>query len=203
MAKRTMNKGFLRFFAAVALLAVGACHRSPGEPPLAGARIGGSFVLTDQDGKRFDSKSLLGRYAIVYFGYTFCPDVCPTDLQKLGAGLRLFESQDAARAAKVAPLFITVDPARDTPAVLKQYVGAFHPRLVGLTGSDAEIAAVAKLYASPFKKADPVPGTNGYLMEHSAAAILFGPDGQPIVLLPVDKDSDPAQVARMLDTWVR
>ena len=200
MAKRTMNKAFLRSFAAFALLALAACHRPAGEPPLAGARIGGPFVLTDQDNRRFDSKSLLGRYAVVYFGYTFCPDVCPTDLQKLGAGLRLFESQDAARAAKVQPIFITVDPARDKPAVLKQYVSAFHPRLIGLTGTDAEIAAVAKAYVAPFKKQDPEPGAKGYLMQHSSAAILFGPQGQPIALVPVDADA--GQVAKTLDMWV-
>lgn len=200
MAKRTMNKGFLRLIAAFALLGLAACHRSSGEPPLAGARIGGPFVLTNQDSRRFDSKSLLGRYAIVYFGYTFCPDVCPTDLQRLGAGLRLFESQDATRAAKIQPVFITVDPARDTPAVLKQYVAAFHPRLIGLTGSDSEIAAVAKAYVAPFQKQDPEPGAKGYLMQHSSAAILFGPDGKPIALVPVDADA--AQVAKTLDAWV-
>ena len=200
MAKRTMNKGFLRLFAAFALLALAACHRPAAEPPLAGARIGGPFVLTDQDGRRFDSKSLLGRYAIVYFGYTFCPDVCPLDMQRLGAGLRQFEGKDAARAAKVQPIFITVDPARDTPALLKQYVSAFHPRLIGLTGTDAEIAAVAKAYVAPFQKQAPEPGAKGYLMQHSSAAILFGPDGKPIVLVPVDADA--AQVAKTLDTWV-
>jgi protein SCO1/2 len=201
MAKHTMNKGFLRLSVALAMLGLAACHRPAGDPPLAGARIGGPFVLTDQDGRRFDSKSLLGRYAIVYFGYTFCPDVCPTDMQKLGAGLRLFESKDSSRAAKVQPLFITVDPARDTPAVLKQFVSAFHPRLVGLTGSDAEIAAVAKAYAAPFKKEDAAPGTTGYLMQHSVAAVLFGPDGQPIVLVPVDESAD--AVASQLDKWVQ
>jgi len=201
MAKRTMNKAF-RFLAMLALLAPAACHRGPdAQPPLAGARLGGPFVLTDQDGKSFDSKRLLGRYAIVYFGYTFCPDVCPMDMQKLGKGLHAFEDKDAARAAKVQPVFITVDPARDTPAILKQYVAAFHPRLIGLTGSDAQIAAVAKLYAAPFSKEAGAPGTNGYLMQHSSAAILFGPDGQPMALVPVDDSAD--AVAKTLDQWVR
>src|SRR6478736_4598835 len=193
MAKHTMNRGILRLFAALLLLAPAACHKSPGTPPLAGARIGGPFVLTDQDGKRFDSKSLLGRYSVVYFGYTFCPDVCPTDLQKIGAGLRLFESQDAARAAKVTPVFITVDPARDTPPVLKQYVTAFHPRMIGLTGSDAAIAAVTKAYVAPYQKEEAEPGTKGYLMQHSSLAILFGPDGKPIVIVPADDHGDAAK----------
>lgn len=197
-----MNKASLLLSAALALVVPVACHRAAdAPPPLAGARIGGPFVLTDQDGHRFDSKSLVGRYAIVYFGYTFCPDVCPTDMQKLGKGLREFEGKDAARAAKVQPLFITVDPARDTPPVLKQYVAAFHPRLIGLTGSEAEIAAVAKLYAVSFGKQEPAPGSSGYLMQHSSMAILFGPDGKPIVLVPVDDSAD--AVAATLDQWVR
>ncbi|PMY49557.1 SCO family protein, partial [Pseudomonas sp. FW305-25] len=80
------------------------------------------------------------------FGYTFCPDVCPTDMQTIGAGLRVFEGKDAKRGAKVVPIFVTVDPKRDTPAVLKAFVSAFHPRMVGLTGSPQAIAAVAKEY---------------------------------------------------------
>ncbi len=187
---------------ALLLASMAACHRAPASEaaPLAGAAIGGPFVLTDQDGHRFSSDSLKGRFPVVYFGYTFCPDVCPTDMQVLGKGLKAFEGRDAARAARVQPLFITVDPARDTPAVLKQFVSAFHPRLIGLTGSDAEIARVAKEYAAPYSKQAPGKGS-GYLMQHSTAAILFGPDGKPIALVPVDADA--TQVADTLGKWVR
>ena len=110
-------------------------------PPLKGATMGGPFTLTDQNGRRVSDRDFAGKYRLVYFGYTFCPDVCPVDLQVIGAGLRRFEASDPARAARVQPIFITVDPARDTPAVLRQYVAAFHPRLIGLTGSAEEIAA--------------------------------------------------------------
>jgi len=191
-------------FALAPLLAVAGCDRTPQqgrEAPLAGARIGGPFTLTDQDGKPFSSETLKGRYAVVYFGYTFCPDVCPTDMLNLGKGLKAFEAQDAERAAKVQPVFITVDPARDTPPVLKQFVSAFHPRLIGLTGTDAQIAAVAKTYATTFAKQDAAPGAKGYLMEHMSTAILFGPKGEPIALVPVEANAD--QVTETLATWVK
>ncbi|WP_293968778.1 SCO family protein [Sphingomonas sp.] len=187
-------------------LALGACQRSPApgqEAPLAGARIGGPFTLVDQDGKPFSSEALKGRYAVVYFGYTYCPDVCPTDMLTLAKGLKTFEAQDSARAAKILPVFISVDPARDTPPVLKQFVGAFHPRMIGLTGTDTQIAAVAKEYATTFEKVKPEPGVEGYLMQHMSTAILFGPKGEPIALVPVDLKDGGAGVAETFARWVR
>ena len=83
--------------------------------------LGGPFTLTDQDGRTRTDRDFAGRYRIMYFGYTFCPDVCPTDMQTVGAGLRLFEAKDPVRGAKVVPIFVTVDPKRDTPAVLKAF----------------------------------------------------------------------------------
>ena len=195
-----MNKAFPVLLALALPLA--ACHRGPVEtPPLAGAAIGGPFVLTDQDGHRFDSRSLAGRWPVIYFGYTFCPDVCPTDMAVLGRGLRLLEARDPATAAKVQPVFVTVDPERDRPAVLKQFVRAFHPRLIGLTGTPQQIAAVAKEYAIFYGRQPAAAGASGYLVNHSREAILFGPDGKPIALVPVDADA--AQVADMLAKWVR
>lgn len=167
--------------------------------PLAGARIGGPFALTDQDGKRVTDKDYAGKYRIVYFGYSYCPDICPVDLQLLMQGLRLFEKQNAAAAAKVQPILITVDPARDTPTVLKSYVAAFHPRLVGLTGSDEEIAKVAKAYAVYYRKAENA-GASEYLMDHSRQTYLMGPDDKPIALLP--QDETPQAVAAELARWV-
>lgn len=195
-----MNKAF--FLPMAFLLPLAACHRSPAEtPPLAGAAIGGPFVLTDQDGRRFDSRGLAGRWPVIYFGYTFCPDVCPTDMAVLGHGLRMLERRDPATAAKVQPIFVSVDPERDTPAVLKQFVAAFHPRLIGLTGTPAQIAAVAKEYAIFYRRQPVEKGASGYLVNHSREALLFGPDGKPIALVPVDADA--AQVADMLAKWVR
>ncbi|AOH86536.1 electron transporter [Sphingomonas panacis] len=168
--------------------------------PLAGAKIGGAFRLTDQDGRTVTDASLAGKYRVMYFGYTFCPDVCPTDMQTLGAGLRAFEAKDAARGAKVVPVFVTVDPERDTPAVLKPFVAAFHPRMIGLTGSPAAIAAVAKDYAIYYEKEPPAPG-GGYMVQHSRVAYLMDPQGKPLVLIPVDKTPD--DVAADLGRWVR
>ena len=196
-----MNKAFLALGLVLAA-SLGGCGVGGQEPPpLAGARIGGPFTLTDQDGRRFDSASLKGRYYVAYFGYTFCPDVCPLDMAVLGKGLSAFEKADPTRAAKVQPLFITIDPERDTPAVLKQFVPNFHPRLIGLTGTPTQIAAVAKQYATYYKKMPQEPGATGYLMDHMRAAILFGPDGQPIALVPVDTDA--GQVTATLQKWVR
>lgn len=186
-----------------ALLALSGCGSggSPGaEPPLAGARIGGPFTLIDQDGKTVTDRSFAGRYRLIYFGYTFCPDVCPASLQKLSLGLAKFEASDPVRGAKVQPIFITVDPERDTPAVMKQYVAAFHPRLIGLTGTPQQIAAVAKEFGvwSQKQKQD---GVTGYLVNHTSLAILFDPDGKPIATVP--QDEQPEDVAKALAQWVR
>ena len=192
----------VRIAIATALL-VTACSPAavtPAEPPLQGARIGAPFALTDQDGRRVTDRDFAGKYRIMYFGYTFCPDVCPTGLQMLGAGLKAFEKADPARGAKVMPVFVTVDPARDTPATMKPFVAAFHPRMVGLTGSEADIAALAKAYGIYAKKGAAQSG-GGYLVDHSAQAYLMGPDGQPIALLP--QEGPPQAVADALATWVK
>ena len=135
-------------------LLLGACAQAaPAEdPPLKGARMGGAFSLTDQNGRRVTERSWPGQYRLVYFGYTFCPDVCPVDMRVLGAGLRRFEEQNPAAGAKVQPIFISVDPARDTPPVLREFVANFHPRLVGLTGTPDELARVARAYGGYFQR---------------------------------------------------
>ena len=194
-----MNNPF-RLLLAAAMLAVAGCDPPPAEAPLAGARIGGPFTLIDQDGGTVTDERFAGRYRMVYFGYTFCPDVCPTSLQHLMQGLKRFAAQAPERAAKIQPIFVTVDPARDTPAVLKQYVAAFDPRLIGLTGSEEQIAKVAKEYGVTYERAEN-PGSGDYLVSHMSHAILFGPEGQPIALLPQDQDA--AAIAAELARWVR
>lgn len=190
-----------------ALLLLAACSQQggnaaapAGEPPLAGAAIGGPFTLTDQDGKTVKDTDFAGKYRIVYFGYTFCPDVCPVDVQRLMQGYRAFEKDDAAAAAKVQPLFISIDPARDDAAALKAFVGNFHPKLIGLSGTPEQTAAVAKEYAVYYRKAEGGDAEN-YMMDHSNAAYLMGPDGKPIALLP--QDGKPEEIAQTLATWVR
>lgn len=156
------------------------------EGDLVGASIGGDFALTDQDGKTVRWADFAGKYRIVYFGYTYCPDVCPLDLTRIMAGYRLLEKADPAAAAKVQPIFITVDPQRDTPAVVKTYVAAFHPRLIGLTGTPAQIEAVKKAFAVIAGKEGDPAATQDYLVSHSRTPYLFGPDGKPIALIPID-----------------
>ena len=199
-----MNKTLagLGFAGLVAAMSLSACQPKPAEkPPLEGATIGGDFTLVDEDGKIFSSDSLKGKYRVLYFGYTFCPDACPTDMAVLGKAMRQLDAKDPALSAKIQPLFVSVDPARDTPAVLKQFTDAFYPRLIGLTGSDAQIAKIAKQYAISYRK-DPAPaGASGYLMDHPRVAFLFDPDGKPIEMLPVDANAD--AVVAELEKWVR
>ncbi len=180
-------------------LALAACQATPSGPPLEGARIGGPFALVNQDGRATTDKDFAGKYRLMYFGYTYCPDVCPVDLQKLAAGYARLEKTDPATAAKVAPIFVSVDPERDTPPVLKQYVTAFHPRLTGLTGTPEQIAAAAKAYAILYSR-EGRPGARDYLMNHSRLATLFGPDGKPIAIIP--HDGAPDAIAAELKRWI-
>jgi protein SCO1 len=170
------------------------------EPPLAGARMGGAFTLTNQDGKTVSDTDFSGQYRLIYFGYSFCPDVCPVDAQRLMQGYRVLEKSDAKTAAKLQPIFITIDPQRDTPAVLKQFVVAFHPKLIGLTGNDAQIAEVAKRYAAVYQRGEGAT-KDAYLMDHSRTAVLYAPDGSPVALIP--QDGTPQAIATELARWVR
>ena len=192
-----------RRLALLSALFLSACSPDPAaptaqRPPLAGARIGGPFSLTDQDGRAVTDAAFAGRYRIVYFGYTYCPDVCPTDMQHLGAALKLLDGQDPALVRRIAPIFITVDPARDTPAVLKRYLANFDPRLIGLTGSPAAIAATAKAYAVYYKKGASTPD-GGYMVDHGVTTYLMDPAGKPLALLPIE--GDPAAIAADIRRW--
>lgn len=203
MAIPAMNEIFRALPALFAALGLAACSPDAGsavKPPLAGARIGGPFSLIDQQGRPVTDADFRGSYRIVYFGYSYCPDVCPVDVQNLAAALRLLEKSDPALAGRIVPIFITVDPERDTPAVLKQFVGAFHPRMVGLTGTPAQIASVAQEYAIFYRKQPPRPD-GGYIVDHSRQAYLFGPDGAPLALLP--QDHPPAEIAAEIKRWAR
>jgi cytochrome oxidase Cu insertion factor (SCO1/SenC/PrrC family) len=148
------------------------------------ALVGGPFTLTDQDGKSRSDADFRGKLMLIYFGYTYCPDVCPTTLATMTEALDKLGPQ----AAKVQPIFITIDPTRDTPEVLKRYMANFHPSLIGLTGSPAQIAAVAKAYRVYYAKADNGSGAD-YLMDHSGFIYLMGPDGKYITLLTPQSDA--------------
>jgi cytochrome oxidase Cu insertion factor (SCO1/SenC/PrrC family) len=115
-----------------------------------------------------------GRFMLIYFGYAFCPDICPTELQAMGRALDAL----GPKAARITPVFISVDPARDTPASLKPFVRAFHPRMVGLTGTPEQIAAVAKAFRVYYRLGQPSrPGAKDYLVDHTSFFYLVGPDG--------------------------
>jgi len=151
-------------------------------------QLGGSFALVDHTGRRVTDTIFRGQFMLIFFGYTYCPDVCPTGLQIISEAMELL----GPAADKVQPIFISVDHQRDTVAVLSDYVGNFHPRLLGLTGTEAQIQAAAKAYGAFYRKVSPPPvGDNAtpdpgaksnddedYLISHSASVHLVGPDGK-------------------------
>ena len=181
-------------------LLAAACGGGAEEPPLKGASVGGPFALTDQHGRPVSDADFKGKYRIVYFGFANCPDICPTDLAQIGQALRMFEKEHPKRGEKVQPIFITTDPERDTPAVLKPYVASFHPRLVGLTGTPQQVADAARAYAVFYSKMPHEDG-GGYSMNHSRIIFLMGPDGEPIAMLP--HEEGPTAMAAELERWVR
>jgi protein SCO1/2 len=144
--------------------------------PASQPTIGGAFTLTDQFGQMRTDADFRGQYMLVFFGFTNCPDICPVELQTIGDSL----DQLGAQAARVTPVFITVDPARDTPEALRDYVANFHPRLVALTGSAEAIGAVARAYRVFYAKATGTAAPEdpaAYIMDHTAIVYLMGPDG--------------------------
>lgn len=159
--------------AAMALFPGGRERLLSGIPSAGKALVGGPFSLIDHTGKRVTDKDFRGRYMLVYFGFTYCPDVCPSGLQVIAAALQKL----GAKAERVIPIFITVDPERDTPQQLAEYVKSFDPRLIGLTGSPDETAAAAKAYRVYYKKVPDEKSTAGFTIDHSAIIYLMGPDG--------------------------
>ena len=146
--------------------------------------VGGPFTLTDQNGKRRSDSEFRGKLMIVYFGYTSCPDVCPTDLMAITQALNAL----GPAAEGVQPIFITIDPERDTD-VLAQYVSAFHPSLVGLTGTPEEIRSVANLYKAPYAKV-PDERSGGYSIDHTGVIYLMGRGGEYLGFMPPQTSAD-------------
>jgi protein SCO1/2 len=148
--------------------------------------IGGPFTLQDGSGKPVTDRDFRGKYMLVYFGYTFCPDVCPTTLNAVAEAM----DKLGPAAARIQPLFITVDPKRDTPAVVKQYAAAFGPKIEGLTGSAEEIAKAAKEYRVYYAEHRTGPGPDDYSMDHSSVLYLMGPDGAFVAPVRADQSGD-------------
>ncbi len=141
-------------------------------------RFGGDFSLTDQNGKPFDLQQLRGKVVVLFFGYTFCPDVCPTELSHVSMVLNKLDGD----ADRIQGLFVTVDPKRDTAAVLKKYLGYFHKSLIGLTGSQQEIEAVARMYRVKYRRHGEQEGN--YSMDHSANLYVIDQRGEVATVVP-------------------
>ena len=151
------------------------------------AAIGGPFELVDTQGETVTEQDFRGRYMLVYFGFTYCPDVCPSSLMDMSRALDRLAENAPEKAEAVAPVFITVDPERDDPAAMAAYVDNFHPRLIGLTGSPEQVNAAADAFRVYYEKVSPqeyfgseaaAEGTEAdYLMAHSSYMLLMGPEG--------------------------
>ncbi|MDB5478675.1 MAG: electron transporter SenC [Alphaproteobacteria bacterium] len=175
----------------IAVLAVGALYlsgfgqkRLPVSSGIAVTELGGPFALVNQDGKKVTEKSWPGKYLLLYFGFTHCPDVCPLGLNKIAEAYAALP-QDVAR--QIQPLFITVDPERDTPAELKPYIALFHPKLIGLTGSVQEIEHMTDLFKVYAQKQG---GGKDYMVNHSAFTYLLAPKGGLAALFAHDVSAE-------------
>jgi len=151
--------------------------------------IGGPFTLESGAGKIVTADDFRGKYMLVYFGYTFCPDLCPTALSAMTTALQTL----GATTKDLTPVFITLDPERDTPQVMRRYTAALSPKLIGLTGTPNEIAKVAREYRVYYAKHTTGPGPDDYSMDHSSIIYLMGPDGRFIA--PIPADQSPAEMA--------
>lgn len=159
------------------------------------AQVGGPFTLVNDAGETVTDETFRGRYMLIYFGFTFCPDVCPTELGIMSAAL----DQLGEKAEKVQPLFVTIDPERDTPEVMARYVTLFHPRLRGLTGTPEQIASIAKAYHVFYRKAEDESSTD-YTMDHSSIVFLMGPDGEYLKLFP--PQTPPDKMAETIASYI-
>lgn len=173
---------------AVLVLAGGAWWSMAGSTKSGGLGIGGPFSLTSGAGRTVTDRDLRGKFLLVYFGYTFCPDVCPTTLTQVAGAL----DRLGKRGDRVQPVFITVDPQRDTPQVVADYAAAFSPRILGLTGTPEQIAAVTRAYRVYYAAGKP-DGSGSYSVDHSSILYLMGPDGDFIA--PIRADAPAEQMA--------
>ena len=159
----------------LALLLIGQFQNTP--QPTSRANVGGDFSLVDQNGVTRTQADFAGKYTLIYFGFTYCPDVCPTALEIMGRALEELAQQAPDKAAAIQPLFISVDPERDTVAAMAEYVKYFHPRLVGLTGSPAQIQQALQSYKVYAARVATNDGAD-YTMDHSSLFYLMDGDNQ-------------------------
>lgn len=160
-------------------------------------KIGGPFTLTDHTGKKRSLADFHGRFTLLYFGFTSCPDVCPTDLYSMSKAIE----ELGPDGEKVNLVFVTLDPERDTPEKLSQYISLFHPRLVALTGTPGEIRNAANLYKVYFQKAKLGEGANDYTVDHSAFVYLLNPEGRYLGFYP--PNTSPDRIAQIVRQWLQ
>jgi len=187
---RVTLRGLIAFLVVLVLLLAGFAYENGwfggGEINHAAALpIGGPFSLTDQNGAARNDADFRGKLMLVYFGYTYCPDICPTTLAAMSQALDRLGSE----SNQVQPIFITVDPERDTPAQMKLYAANFHPRLLALTGSAEQVAVAEKAYRVYAKKVAE-PGKADYLMDHSSFIYLMDRNGKLAALISPGTDPD-------------
>jgi len=179
-------------------LSAGPAFAGQDVPPPLASLFGGPFSLTDQDGNKRTDKDFLGKFMLIYFGYTFCPNICPVNLQNSAEAVE----QLGEKGKKIVRLFVSIDPERDSVAVVKKYVAGFGDGLIGLTGTEAQISAVAKSYRIRRRKviADDMPEDQGYLVDHTSFTFLMGPDGKFRTLFP--HNTQVPQLVRAINTYL-
>jgi protein SCO1 len=180
---RRLLYGMMGLLLACLLIGTGVVMWGAGGNSNTALGVGGPFSLQNGDGKTVTDADFRGQYMLVYFGYTFCPDVCPTTLNAVADAM----DKLGPDAAHVRPVFITVDPKRDTPPVVKQFAAAFGPSVVGLTGSADQIAKVATEYRVYYAEHRTGPGPNDYTMDHSSVLYLMDPKGRFVAPIPADQ----------------
>jgi protein SCO1/2 len=180
---------------AIAAAGLGYLYLTPNGSGPAAVPIGGPIKLTDQDGKAFDSASLAGKPYTVFFGFTHCPDACPTTLSEIART----EDEIGASAKELTTLFVTVDPERDTPAVLKDYISNFSGNTIALSGTPEQVAEVAKSYRVYYKKVPTSDG--GYTMDHTAVLYLMDREGKfaDVIAYSEEHDRYVAKIRKLLE----
>jgi protein SCO1 len=195
-----MFRGLVKHLILLSLLALLAACGKPAPPvfhstDISGSNIGGDFMLVDQHGKNRSLADFKGKVVAVFFGFTHCPDICPTTLAELNSAVKKLGNEEG----KTRVVFITVDPERDTPTVIAQYLSSFNPSFVGLSGERATIEKVATQFKIVHQKSD--GATSNYRIDHSAGIYIFDMSGKLRLYANSDKDADmlSADIKLLLD----
>lgn len=201
-----MSACFKAVSAALVALSLTACDPSANQPPvedapLYGSALSGEFALIDSAGEPVSNTDFAGRYQLIYFGYAYCPNVCPFDVQRMMRGYDLYAEEHPDLAAEVQPIFITVDPERDTPERVGEFASAFSDDLIGLTGTQEQVDAAAESFFFTVQRIPPIEPDGDYDIQHPSIGYLVDREGEPMALIPVEQSAE--AVAAELAKWVR